>query len=174
MTEIARRTDEEQVDVEDSVLALSEAGWSQRDIAAELKISRKSIAPYRERALSRITIPDHDTAVRENIVQLQFVMDECRRRLADKSLPNTATNVPNLLHQYTRARAELNKVLELTNKSRVTHGFEGTFYEMLMNRETNGDLFGPDGYTILGDEEEIEEAEIVEEDAYAGSGKNDA
>jgi heptaprenylglyceryl phosphate synthase len=89
-------------------------------------------------------------------------MDECRRRLADKDLPNTATNVPNLLHQYTRARAELNKVLELTNKSRVAHGVDGTFAEFLLNHQSN--IFATDGVTILADEE-IEDAEIVEDDA---------
>lgn len=162
MGEVAKRTDEQQAEIEDSVLALTEAGWPQRDIVKELGISFSSIQPYRERALSRIQIPDHDMAVRENIIQLQYVMDECRRRLADKDMPITATNVPNLLHQYTRARAELNKVLELTNKSRITHGVDGTFAEFLLNHQTN--IFAADGVTILPDEE-IEEAEIVEDDA---------
>lgn len=132
MGEIERRNEEEQQEIEDSVLALTEAGWTQREIARELNISRKSIQPYRERALSRITIPDHDQAVRENIVQLQYVMDECKRRLSDKDMPITATNVPNLLHQYTRARAELNKVLEVGNRSKVDIGLDNTLHGWMM------------------------------------------
>lgn len=133
MGEVAKRTDDEQHEIEDSVLALTEAGWTQREITNELGISSKSIKPYRERALSRIAIPDHDTAVQENIVQLQYVMDECRRRLSDKNLPITATNVPNLLHQFTRARAELNKVLEVGQKQKVEFGLEGTLFDFLKN-----------------------------------------
>ena len=133
MGEIAKRSDEEQQEIEDAVLALTEAGWTQREITKELGISSKSIQPYRERALQRIAIPDHDTAVRENILQLQYVMDECKRRLSDKNMPITATNVPNLLHQYTKARAELNKVLEVGNKKKLELGFEGTFFEYIQN-----------------------------------------
>lgn len=171
MGEIVRRDEEEQHEVEDSVLALTEAGWSQRDIAAELNISRKSIQPYRERALSRITIPDHDQAVRENIIQLQYVMDECKRRLSDKDMPITATNVPNLLHQFTRARAELNKVLEVGNKNKVELGIDGTLAQIWLNHQN--ELFGADGLPLPPDEE-IVDAEIVEDDAYEDSVKNDA
>lgn len=133
MGEVAKRTEEEQHEIEDSVLALTEAGWTQREITKELSISFKSIAPYRERALSRITIPDHDMAVRENIVQLQYVMDECKRRLSDKDMPITATNVPNLLHQFTRARAELNKVLEVGNRSKIELGLDNTLHGWMMS-----------------------------------------
>lgn len=165
MGELEKRTEEQQIEIEDAVLALSEAGWSQREITKELGISSKSIRPYRERALSRIPIPDHETAVKENIVQLQYVMDECKRRLSDKNLPITATNVPNLLHQYTRARAELNKVLEVGNKTKIEHGISGTFYEMLIGFANNGG-FASDGFTIVEPlDDEIEEAEIVEDES---------
>lgn len=159
MGEVAKRTEEEQIEVEDGVLALSESGWSHRAIADELSISRKSIPTYRERALNRIAIPEHDTAVRENIVELRFVMDECRRRLSDPKLPNTATNVPNLLHQYTRARAELNKVLEVGNKQKITHGFDQTLAEIVPQLFTDDDSHGRRRWERVDEAETLEEVE---------------
>ena len=139
MGEIEKRTDEQQEEVEDSVLALSEAGWTQREIAAELSISRKSIARYRERALARIPIPDHEEAVRENIVQLRWVMDECKRRLRSANLPETSINVGNLLREYRMARAELNAELEKYRR-KGEHGFGGmTIFQFITHpdmRET--------------------------------------
>lgn len=159
MGEVAKRTNEEQHEIEDSVLALTEAGWTQREITKELGISSKSIQPYRERALERIAIPDHDQAVRENIVQLQYVMNECKRRLSDKNMPITATNVPNLLHQYTRARAELNKVLEVGNKTKVTHGFDQTLAEIVPQMFTQDDSHGYRRFAEMDEAETLEEVE---------------
>ena len=126
-----KRSEEEQIELENQVLALKEAGWTQREITKELSISSKSIQPLYENALARIPIPDKETVQRENIVELRYVMDECRRRLADPDLPNTATNVPNLLHQFTRARAELNKVLEVGIKNKVELGIDGTLFDLI-------------------------------------------
>lgn len=122
MGEIAKRTEEEQHEIEDSVLALSEAGWTYRDVAKELGVSKNSIQTYRERALARVPIPDHEEAVRENIVQLKWVQDECRRRLADANLPNTSINVGNLLREFRMAREALNKELENYRRKDETFG----------------------------------------------------
>ncbi len=72
--------------------------------------------------MERIPIPGHEEALRENIVQLRWVMDECKRRLADKSLPKTSINVGNLLREYRMARAELNDELEKYRRKDETFG----------------------------------------------------
>ena len=139
MGEIEKRTDEQQEEVEDNVLALSEAGWTQREIAAELSISRKSIAPYRERALARIPIPEHEEAVQENIVQLRWVMDECKRRLRSANLPETSINVGNLLREYRMARSELNTVLEQYRRKDETFGGM-TLFQIFQNPDVQEDM----------------------------------
>ena len=139
MGEIEKRTDEQQEEVEDSVLALSESGWSQREIAAELSISRKSIQPYRERALARVPIPDHEEAVRENIVQLRWVMDACKSRLRSANLPETSINVGNLLREYRMARAELNDVLEKYRRKDETFGGL-TLFASFQNPDVQADM----------------------------------
>ncbi|QIN83694.1 hypothetical protein GBA63_14435 [Rubrobacter tropicus] len=128
-----KRTEEERLELANQVLALKEAGWTRREITKELKISSKSIQPLYDLAIANIPIPDKETVQRENIVQIRAKMDEVNRRLADPDLPITATNVPNLIHQWTKLRTELNKVLEVGVKTKVDIGIDGTLFDIIKN-----------------------------------------
>ena len=103
MGEIAKRTDEEQVEIEDQVLTLTEAGWTQRDIVNESGIAFKSIAPYKERALSRMTLPDSETVTKSDVLFYDNIIREGIKMLRHPELGPSATNRP-LSSQRTRGQ----------------------------------------------------------------------
>ena len=142
MSEIVRRTDDEQVEIEDKVLTLSEAGYSQRDIVDELGISFSSIKPYKERALARVVLPDSETVTKEDVLFYDTIIREGIKMLNHPELGPAATNRPQLLRQIIDARKARSKAIKEHHDREDSMYGGGTLFDWVTWADSEGVLDG--------------------------------
>lgn len=142
MSEIekSKRSEEEQIEIEDKVLTFSEAGWTQRQIVEELGISFSSIKEYKERALSRMVLPDSETAAKEDVLFYDQIIREGIRMLGHPELGPSATNRPNLLGRVIEARKARSKAVKEHHEREAAAYGGGTLFDWVTWADSEGIL----------------------------------
>ncbi len=161
MTDIVRQDE----DLKEVAYRLYVEGKSHEEIGRRINRHRNTVSKYIREYADSFDSDDMLFRKTVSLARLDKLVDHAFDLLENGDIKDSSLSRPQLMKSVIDATKEANKISGLhVARMHIEHNVGGTLADILLAHHS--DIFGADGLVIQDDEEDIEDAEIIEDNDH--------